>query len=138
MVSRQGAQGRKGNSREPGTARLFCAGMCIFRGRWGAFGIWRFEAILGDGGGVEVSRLERVSGFLVLFGEVLVSFCLCTFVRGCSFFAGRAVSAKNGKSKPFEDSRTRERLAFISRPSYHRSEERRVGKECRSRWSPYH
>ena len=22
--------------------------------------------------------------------------------------------------------------------SYHRSEERRVGKECRSRWSPYH
>ena len=23
-------------------------------------------------------------------------------------------------------------------PSHHRSEERRVGKECRSRWSPYH
>src|SRR3712207_1830109 len=23
-------------------------------------------------------------------------------------------------------------------PSYKRSEERRVGKECRSRWSPYH
>src|SRR2546425_5309506 len=23
-------------------------------------------------------------------------------------------------------------------PSWHRSEERRVGKECRSRWSPYH
>ena len=23
-------------------------------------------------------------------------------------------------------------------PSYVRSEERRVGKECRSRWSPYH
>ena len=23
-------------------------------------------------------------------------------------------------------------------PSLHRSEERRVGKECRSRWSPYH
>src|ERR1039457_7672997 len=23
-------------------------------------------------------------------------------------------------------------------PSGHRSEERRVGKECRSRWSPYH
>ena len=22
--------------------------------------------------------------------------------------------------------------------SYYRSEERRVGKECRSRWSPYH
>src|SRR3712207_1654934 len=24
------------------------------------------------------------------------------------------------------------------RPTAHRSEERRVGKECRSRWSPYH
>ena len=23
-------------------------------------------------------------------------------------------------------------------PEHHRSEERRVGKECRSRWSPYH
>ena len=23
-------------------------------------------------------------------------------------------------------------------PVHHRSEERRVGKECRSRWSPYH
>src|SRR2546428_12285507 len=25
-----------------------------------------------------------------------------------------------------------------SNPNYNRSEERRVGKECRSRWSPYH
>ena len=25
-----------------------------------------------------------------------------------------------------------------SKRTYHRSEERRVGKECRSRWSPYH
>src|SRR5260370_18928317 len=27
---------------------------------------------------------------------------------------------------------------FISRHNSNRSEERRVGKECRSRWSPYH
>ena len=26
----------------------------------------------------------------------------------------------------------------IDDPAAHRSEERRVGKECRSRWSPYH
>ena len=26
----------------------------------------------------------------------------------------------------------------ISSPEHRRSEERRVGKECRSRWSPYH
>ncbi len=40
------------------------------------------------------------------------------------------------------------RFAFFSLPAhivfmlflrfFHRSEERRVGKECRSRWSPYH
>ena len=27
---------------------------------------------------------------------------------------------------------------FFSNPNFFRSEERRVGKECRSRWSPYH
>ena len=27
---------------------------------------------------------------------------------------------------------------YVSAPSIFRSEERRVGKECRSRWSPYH
>ena len=27
---------------------------------------------------------------------------------------------------------------YLSRPRRFRSEERRVGKECRSRWSPYH
>ena len=26
----------------------------------------------------------------------------------------------------------------LTLPDYMRSEERRVGKECRSRWSPYH
>ena len=32
-----------------------------------------------------------------------------------------------------------ERAVFRVNASYaHRSEERRVGKECRSRWSPYH
>ena len=29
-------------------------------------------------------------------------------------------------------------LAFLAAMGYGRSEERRVGKECRSRWSPYH
>ncbi len=27
---------------------------------------------------------------------------------------------------------------YIGLPGHKRSEERRVGKECRSRWSPYH
>ena len=34
-----------------------------------------------------------------------------------------------------------ERMCFLElmrEPVFYRSEERRVGKECRSRWSPYH
>src|SRR2546429_7746238 len=31
----------------------------------------------------------------------------------------------------------RDRISLVSQ-RHHRSEERRVGKECRSRWSPYH
>src|SRR2546430_5932863 len=30
------------------------------------------------------------------------------------------------------------KVPFADNSLYHRSEERRVGKECRSRWSPYH
>ena len=29
-------------------------------------------------------------------------------------------------------------VIFLTGTDEHRSEERRVGKECRSRWSPYH
>ena len=36
-----------------------------------------------------------------------------------------------------EDEKTKRDLEILKK--YHkRSEERRVGKECRSRWSPYH
>ena len=31
-----------------------------------------------------------------------------------------------------------EEIRTVIRRTYERSEERRVGKECRSRWSPYH
>jgi len=31
-----------------------------------------------------------------------------------------------------------EDVALVAVSKTHRSEERRVGKECRSRWSPYH
>ena len=30
------------------------------------------------------------------------------------------------------------RMEFVEAETLRRSEERRVGKECRSRWSPYH
>ena len=36
------------------------------------------------------------------------------------------------------DNREVEAVIISTPHRYHRSEERRVGKECRSRWSPYH
>ena len=38
----------------------------------------------------------------------------------------------------FEDYDNLEEKLFSLCPEHGRSEERRVGKECRSRWSPYH
>ena len=49
------------------------------------------------------------------------------------------------RNQAFRDFRETEGLEYRGRPFYalfrtftERSEERRVGKECRSRWSPYH
>src|SRR3712207_9282132 len=43
-----------------------------------------------------------------------------------------------GEALPGEPSAALERLAREDRRQAERSEERRVGKECRSRWAPYH
>ena len=40
------------------------------------------------------------------------------------------ISSKGAEMKSLKDNKTNQ--------EYLRSEERRVGKECRSRWSPYH
>ena len=46
-------------------------------------------------------------------------------------------SCGNDESDP--DSTVTIAMATVEKqPQYDRSEERRVGKECRSRWSPYH
>src|SRR2546430_12132125 len=59
--------------------------------------------------------------------------------------AGTNVSEVNKLIKQFEDTRkmmkmmgNKEQMAKMMRNMPKRSEERRVGKECRSRWSPYH
>ena len=44
---------------------------------------------------------------------------------------GNAVAVYEGERDPKNDAQVMERYE-------QRSEERRVGKECRSRWSPYH
>jgi len=45
-----------------------------------------------------------------------------------------SISPKLGNSTPWD----REGGRWAAAHEEHRSEERRVGKECRSRWSPYH
>ena len=53
---------------------------------------------------------------------------------GCSWIGASAMKAAGHNPEKINDLRTMMILS-ISRS---RSEERRVGKECRSRWSPYH
>src|SRR2546425_10555344 len=57
--------------------------------------------------------------------------------RGLQFLSGRQNVAAQARQHGWnlEDAARRLRYEFFS---HVRSEERRVGKECRSRWSPYH
>ena len=57
----------------------------------------------------------------------------------------QAVGYKKGMTRyghayvPLDEALSRVVIDFSGRPGLQmRSEERRVGKECRSRWSPYH
>ena len=52
-----------------------------------------------------------------------------TFNNGINFFTGHSGS---GKSTVIDA------MQIVIYANTDRSEERRVGKECRSRWSPYH
>src|SRR2546422_7263063 len=52
-----------------------------------------------------------------------------------NFFSGLGVVPARGRMLTPEDESQHTQVAVLS---YNRSEERRVGKECRSRWSPYH
>src|SRR2546430_5292320 len=50
----------------------------------------------------------------------------------------RILSIQNGKTEHPRKPRQECDAPSLPRKQQHRSEERRVGKECRSRWSPYH
>ena len=87
------------------------AGVCAFLGR-------------GRPEDLTLNDLDRASDFIVetYYQEKRGTYLTCVFMNA-SF------------TQPNESRDTTE--AFI-RQSKRRSEERRVGKECRSRWSPYH
>mgnify|MGYP000654532817 CR=1 FL=1 len=50
----------------------------------------------------------------------------------------RAQPTKNGAILGLYYTGTEVNVLAVENEEYDRSEERRVGKECRSRWSPYH
>src|SRR5256885_6772054 len=55
----------------------------------------------------------------------------------CNCYAARGHSGP-GRRKAWSNERLRELPQIRESRNESRSEERRVGKECRSRWSPYH
>ena len=78
---------------------------------------------MADNTGLHPLRSLKSGVFLILAGVALAALCF-----GVGFFTGGRT-----KEEPQLSSVTVEQqLQQI------RSEERRVGKECRSRWSPYH
>ena len=66
-------------------------------------------------------------------GVFLLALLISTFVLGV-FAAGALEVGEKGPDFKLKSTQGGE----ISLSQYLRSEERRVGKECRSRWSPYH
>src|SRR5258707_15794647 len=60
-----------------------------------------------------------------------VSDCEICAMRDCAWVCNSSTRA----ARPAASSRS---IATVCRCEALRSEERRVGKECRSRWSPYH
>ena len=75
--------------------------------------------------------------------KVMLTFLLVA-VASITYFTGCQKSKKSGKTviemvhyKP-EAANYFKKVEKKFNDSHDRSEERRVGKECRSRWSPYH
>src|SRR3712207_9292602 len=63
----------------------------------------------------------------------------CLTVVECSVhFNRRDVPSQRGKLFFLYFTYFPLRIKHVHANPFHRSEERRVGKECRSRWSPYH
>ena len=67
--------------------------------------------------------------------RLLLIFCAIVIVA-CSYFF--IFSKGMSKAAKIEEQNTADQAKVQQMEQMERSEERRVGKECRSRWSPYH
>src|SRR5574340_1114735 len=84
--------------------------------------------------GISVDAIRHFGGKLPLLGVCLGHQSLAVAFGGEVIRAERLMHGKTSMVR--HDGRTIFRN--LSNPFEARSEERRVGKECRSRWSPYH
>src|SRR5260370_39903411 len=67
--------------------------------------------------------------------EIEGHYCIVGMAAGRGY---REFRLDQGAARDAKESATDDTLAGLVSLSLQRSEERRVGKECRSRWSPYH
>src|SRR5258708_39541372 len=89
------------------------------------------EALMGpDSCGIHQPTLERIAADLTASQQLGVA--IAVVVGGGNIFRGVNVSEK-GVARA-----TGDMMGMLATVMNARSEERRVGKECRSRWSPYH
>ena len=71
-------------------------------------------------------RIDTDMGEVVIRPEVIATYAGSVAVECFGIVGMAAVNMKDGI------------VRLLKKDSLQRSEERRVGKECRSRWSPYH
>ena len=94
---------------------------------------------------VDLTKIEALkeNGFYAAIDTdrgliVLKLFYKDTLLTVCNFVGLAEGTLDAAKGKPFYDGLTFHRVIADFMIQLTRSEERRVGKECRSRWSPYH
>ena len=72
-------------------------------------------------------------------GSFAAGFLTCLLVVGVTTTAYAAgIMAERSHHRVVVDGKEVQMEAYRIKGNNYRSEERRVGKECRSRWSPYH
>ena len=83
---------------------------------------------------------------IIFFGLVIPIFLFVLYLGGRAIMTGFSAKSSNKSDAEIETNENIDNIANkpenlteeLNKLNELRSEERRVGKECRSRWSPYH
>ena len=96
----------------------------------------RIQISIGDSQSYLVSTSKNELGVIVATSEAGVSMIPISW-REMQCPRTKAIEYRK-VAKPTTDYMNRLKSELVLKSGKKRSEERRVGKECRSRWSPYH